>query len=149
MGTTTALYTDNAYLFGDDIGANVIAPMPFVPPGSVAPVHIGGVAFDTAATPPVFGSGSPTGTGQAAQDAAPPEHQNPPYTQQAVPKAMLWSQTIVVRNKGLGALFFSFDGVNDHGHVLAGEVREFVVRHEAGMAIKGDGATPDFEIEAW
>jgi hypothetical protein len=148
-GTATVNYDGNAFLFYDDIGANVVAPLPYVAPGSVTPVHVGGVAFDTAASPPVYGSGSPSGTGQNAKDAAPREHANAPYTSEAAPKPQIWANTIVVRNKGAGALFISFDGTNDHGRLLAGEVREFRQRYEAGIAIKGDGATPDFEIEAW
>lgn len=148
-GTSTANYDSNAFLFGDDLGANVVAPLPYVAPGSVAPVHVGGVALDTASTPPVYGSGSPVGGGQEAKDAAPRTHANAPFTQEAVPKPMLWANTIVVRNKGAGNLLISFDGTNDHGRVNANEVREFRNRYEAGIAVKGDGATPDFEIEAW
>lgn len=148
-GTATANYDSNAFLFGDDIGANTIAPTPYVAPGAVTPVHVGGVAYDTAATPPVYGSGSPTGGGQIPQDAAPREHANAPYTQEGSPKPMLWANTIVVRNKGAGNLLVSFDGTNDHARVNASEVREFRNRYEAGIAVKGDGATPDFEIEAW
>lgn len=146
----TANYADRAYLFGDDVGAVFVAPLPFIRPGSLEPVHVGGVEVDTAAVPPVYGSGSPSGGGQVAGDAAPREHENAPYTQQASPKPMWSARVIRIKNAGAGALLFSFDGDNDHGLVAANETREFRDRYEAGIAIKGvGGATPTFTIEAW
>jgi hypothetical protein len=41
---------------------------------------------------------------------------------------------------------FSFDGVNDHGFVPAGEAQVYWDRYEGGIAIKGSGT---FYVEAW
>lgn len=39
-GTTTANFSDNAFLFIDEPGANTFTPLPDVPPGSNAPVVV-------------------------------------------------------------------------------------------------------------
>lgn len=88
---------------------------------------------------------------EIAEDAAPPQHQNYPETQQASPKAQLWSGAIRVYNAGPGALEVSFDGVNVHGVVLANTDAIFRDRHESGISVRR--AVPTFaatyHIEAW
>jgi len=107
-----------------------------VKPGSSDPVHIG--------SGPI-GGGFPN-----PSDVAPDTHEDPPNTQQAVPKNMIWAQMISIYNVGAGVLEFSFDGTNVHGQVLAGERRLFRMRYEAGIALRGvAAATPVFQVEAW
>lgn len=149
-GTATANYDANAFLFADDTGAVTYDPLPFVKPGSTDSVHVGGT-FDPgtgSGDGAVVGSGSPVGGGQNINDAAPRTHDDQPNTQEAVPKPMAWSQAILIRNTGGAELFFSFDGVNDHGRLAAGESQEFKDRYEAGIALKSAVGT-DFEVEAW
>jgi hypothetical protein len=138
-GTAAAAgaFADNAYLFIDGVGANPYVPLPYVAPGSTASVATG-----TLQVP------SLPATGQDAHDAAPVTHINPPVTDQAVPRAMLWSSRIRIENTGANDLDFSFDGTNVHGVVPAGEVRDYTQRIEAGIAIKSTSGTT-FRIEAW
>lgn len=141
----TANFNANAYLFFDS-DALTSLPLPYVRPGSITPVHLGGVSYSP---PDVYGPGF-GGGGQLAQDVAPPEHANSPYTQQASPKPMLFARAIFIRNRGVGALEFSFDGVVVHGVVPDGETLEMRDRYESGIAVRGAGvATPTFELEAW
>lgn len=137
----TANFADRAYLFSQGVGANVHVPLPYVRPGSTDPVAIGDV---------VVGS-PPPGGGQSLYDVAPPQHQNPPATQQAVPTPMLWSGGgIRVTNLGSGDLEFSFDGVNVHGRLLEDVDMLYTGRIEAGIAVRGVlGTTPTFQVEAY
>lgn len=136
----TANFSDRAYLFSTGAGVNTITPLPYVRPGSTAPVSVG----DT------LSGGSPMGTGQAIQDVAPRTHENPPATQEAVVTPMVWSSSIRIVNDGAGDLEVSFDGTNVHSYIPAGREVLFLNRHEAGVAVRGvAAATPTFHIEAW
>ena len=136
-GTATALYEDTAYLFIDGIGANPYVPLPYVAPGSNTVVAVGTNLV----------GGTPWGTGQNIHDV----NLNAPAGEQAVPKAMIWAGTIRVCNDAaLGSgldLYFSFDGLNDHGKVLPQEQVIYRIRYEAGIAFRGAGAA--FRVEAW
>jgi len=116
-GVATVDYADRAYLFIDTTGANPFVPLPKIAPGSTTTVILGA---------------SPRGTGQNDLDA---------------PKPSIWSGNIRIINDGGGDLTFSFDGVNDHGKLKANESLVYRNRHEAGIAVKGDGVS--FRIEAW
>lgn len=120
--TATAAYADRAYLFADQPGANPYIPLPVVRPGEDVskPGYTG---------PHDIGS-NPAGTGQHGDD----------------PHPMIWSEEIMVINNGGTPIFFSFDGVNDHGEVPAGE-SVLMSRREAGIAIRGAGN--DFTVYAW
>lgn len=61
IGTLTASYADNAFLFLDNPEANTIVPVPFIRPGENTRVHIGGE------------SGPPYGTGQRADERYRPD----------------------------------------------------------------------------
>lgn len=52
--------------------------------------------------------------------------------------------TIII--KAAGALEYSFDGVDTHGKVAAGETLVLRQRYEGGISVKGSGA---FTITAW
>lgn len=134
--TATANFNDKAYLFFDQAGAFPYKSTPVVRPGSTASVQVGDLTV----------SGSPMGGRQVAEDAAPPEHENPPATQQAAPKPNAWCFQLLVYNVGPGALEISFDGTNVHGYIPAGQVRIYE-RHEAGIAVRGAGAV--YHVEAW
>jgi hypothetical protein len=128
-GTATANFSDNAYLFIDGAGANTITPLPYVAPGSNAPVSIGT---------------QPTGTGQDVHDA----NILASSGNQAVPKSMIWCQTIRLCNDdGANYLEYSFDGTNVHGKLLKSEQVLYRVRFEAGISVRG--TTNAFRIEAW
>ena len=127
-GTATANYSDNAYLFADQVSANPFTPLPVVTTGQPKTIVV----------PP-----TPQGTGTAAGDV----DLRQPLGQQAVPHPMLWAHTIAIFNDSGADLYFSFDGVNDAGCVKNGEQPHYRrYDHEAGIAIKGNGA---FRIEAW
>jgi hypothetical protein len=116
-GTATANFDDSAFMFLDGPGANPMSPGPFVPPGSNAPV-----------VNPL----TPTGTGT---------------TQAPVIAPMLWAGNIRVCVDAGPPLEFSFDGINVHGKVLAGEQLSYRNRYEAGICVRGAGSV--FRIEAW
>lgn len=120
--TATAAYSDRAYLFFDEPGANPYSPLPAIRPGEdvSAPDYSG-----PHTVPP-----TPAGTGQHGDD----------------PHPMIWSEQIMVINKGATPIRFSFDGTTDHGEVPA--TSSIVMsRREAGIAIKGAGN--DFVVYAW
>ena len=138
-GTATANFDANGYLFINDTGANTVNPLPYVKPGSTAPVHLGTLTA----------GGSPQGSGQNVNDAAPFEHQDPTNTQVAVPKAQAWAHSILVRNTGgSNPLEISFDGTNIHGRIPANTTVIYRTRHEAGIALRSSAGTT-FEVEAW
>ena len=59
---------------------------------------------------------------------------------------MIFSEVILVTATA-AAVEISFDGINVHGSVPSGETRQYSGRREAGIAVRGVGAT--FAIEAW
>jgi len=120
--TATAAYADRAYLFADQVGANPYTPLPVVRPG-------GDVSAPDYSGPHNLGP-PPLGTGQHGDD----------------PHPMVWSEGIQIINKGATPIFFSFDGVNAHGQVLANS-QITMWRREAGIAILGSGN--DFVVYAW
>ena len=134
-GTTTAVFDDNAFLFSQDPGANTYLPTPFVAPGGEDTI----VAVGTLQV-----GGSPMGGGQNAHDV----NTSAPPAQQAVPEAMIWSNTIRVINDGANDLEISFDGTLVQGVVQGGETLTYFTRYEAGIAVRGAMATT-FRIEAW
>lgn len=144
--TATAAFADNAWLFIDAIGANTIAPLPYVRPGSTAPVSVGNLLVP----------GSPMGGRRIPEDVAPPAHENSPATQQAAQYPQIWSGSIRICNLGaLGEdIEISFDGTNVHGYIPGGMQSAsgplYFNRFEAGISVRGVGAaTPDFTVEAW
>jgi len=140
-GATTP-FGDHAFLFIDVAGANMMVPLPYVEPGSTVEVDIGDIDI----------AGSPVGTGMRAEDAAPPEHENPPATQQQVNYHQLWANSIRIYNEGPNAIEFSFDGVNVHGYIAVGQAVTYKDRYEAGISIRRIGAAGVANIvhvEAW
>jgi len=140
-GTCTVSFGDNAWLFVEQTTANTVDPTPYLAPGDqTTKVSIGNLNR----------GGSPMGGRRIAEDAAPPQHENPPATQQASPKEQLWANSIRVVNEGVGDLELSFDGTNVHGYVAAGMEVTYRERFEAGICVRGvGGATPTFHVEAW
>jgi hypothetical protein len=64
----TANFSDRAYLFGDQAGANTIRPLPYVAPGNTDPISVGDPTADLGVG--VSGPSSlPVGTGRDARDA--------------------------------------------------------------------------------
>lgn len=59
---------------------------------------------------------------------------------------MVFSDNILV-TATTATVEISFDGINVHGSIPAGETRVYDARKEAGIAVRGTGAT--FAIEAW
>lgn len=64
----------------------------------------------------------------------------------APPKEMIWAGTIRVIAE-TADVEISFDGVNVHGIIPAGTTHTYRNRYEAGIALRGVGAT--FTVEAW
>ena len=121
--TATANYSDRAYLFHELPGANTFTPLPVVRPGQdvSAPDYPGPTHI-----PP-----HPAGTGQHGDDDP----------------AMIWSNSIYIRNNGATPIFFSFDGTNDAGQIgPSGEIT-MEDRFEAGIAVRGAGNA--FIVIAW
>lgn len=73
---------------------------------------------------------SPQGTGQNNSD----------------PPPMIWANAIRITAVG-GNVEFSFNGTDVHGIVLAGTNAIYRERAEAGISVRGAGAT--FYVEAW
>ena len=120
-GTSTAGFDDNGLLFIDGTGANPFTPLPVVKAGGGGGPHV---------IPPL-----PAGTGE---------------TRPGEVKANIWSEQIrITHTGGAGSLEFSFDGVNVHGVVEAASPVLLMSRRESGLAIRGNGGTPTFRIEAW
>jgi hypothetical protein len=143
-GTTTANWSDNAFLFIDTVGANTYIPTPVLAPGSLAVVAVGvrnsvGVAG---------AAGSPMGAGQSSLDVLPGE------TGQM--KALIWSNSIRVCNDGAGVVEFSFAAPDDgstlvHGSLKAGEQVIYRQRIEAGIALRFPSGSSGgvYRVEAW
>jgi hypothetical protein len=127
-GTTTANFSDNAWLFGD--AATVNQPLPYVAPGSLAPVVV----------PQSWGGG------QNPNDAA---------NGVAVPKRTLVGRFFRIYNDaaaGSGAIIeFSFDGTTVHGTVYENSVNEYEDRAESGLCIRTKFGTANspFRVEGW
>lgn len=121
-GTSTANFSDTAYLFADQASANTYTPLPYVAPGQNTPVQLGN---------------PPMGGGMNANDSSPT----------ASPQHMIFAHAIRIFNDGGANLEISFDGVNVHGVVKAAESLLYLSRHEAGISVRGAGVP--FRIEAW
>jgi hypothetical protein len=123
-GITTAFFADNGYLFGSY--AMVNQPLPYVAPGSLAPVVV----------PPVAGGG------QAPQDAA---------GGVALPVPNVACKIFKVYNDGAGVIEISFDGVNVHDEILAGQMHEYQDRMECGVALRfpAAGVASAFRLAGW
>lgn len=115
LGTTGGGFDANAYLFANGEGANPYTPLPVVRAGEdvSAPDYSG--PHDVGILP--------AGTGENGDDPVP----------------MIWAQNIIVVNDGTTDLEVSFDGINVHGIVAAGEERAYYDRREAGIAVQGGG----------
>jgi hypothetical protein len=61
-------------------------------------------------------------------------------------QSQAWSKGMSISAVGAN-LFVSFDGVNDHACVLSGTTVEFLDRYEAGIAVRGSGAT--YYLSIW
>jgi hypothetical protein len=135
-GTSTALFSDNAYLFASGAAGSANTYVPLPNPGTKQTVDgVTQVASSPTTVVPAI-----SGTGRV--DINPQDGSLPP-----VP--MVWSMGMRICNDGTGDLEYSFDGTNVHGRLKANEIATFNRRHEAGVAVRGNGATPAFRIEAW
>lgn len=131
-GTTTALFSDNGFIFADVANANPYTPLPYVAPGGER---------TTVAVP-----ATPWGSGKDNHDTNPDPAAGPII---APPPKMIWCRALLIRAGSGGAVEFSFDGTNVHGSVAASGERLYFDRFEAGIALRGAGGTPTFTIEAW
>lgn len=131
----------NSFIFIDGAGANPYTPLPVVRPGD--DVSRLGLLGAKVVIPP-----NPAGTGEnyLTDDPSLPIGQGH-LTEPSV-KAYIWSHSIRISNTGGNDIEFSFDGVNVHGVVPAGTVREYLSRREAGIAVRAAAPTT-FRIEAW
>lgn len=100
---------------------------PVVLSGSSVPVNIGTSR----------GSGLPMGDNRNIDVLSDEYAPTPPMNHMA---------TIKVFNDGANPMFWSFDGINDHGQVLAGQTAELLGVYEAGISVRGVGA---FRIVAY
>lgn len=126
--TTTANFSDRAYLFGNVATANPYDPLPVVPPGA----DVSSPSFAPTVVPE-----PPIGTGQNDPGDLHP---------------MIWAETICILNYGATRIFFSFDGTTVQGEVppAAGGTPGTLImrnRREAGIAVNGAGNV--FAIMAW
>lgn len=141
-GTTTANWSDNAFLFIDDPGANTFVPMPHIKPGELTVVEVGNRNVP----------GSPMGTGSNPNDILPGD------TFGHV-KALVWANSIRIFNDGVNDIEYSFAVTGDagapalpvHGVIKTTESFSFRDRYEAGIALRfpGGGGASAFRIEAW
>ena len=132
-GDTTALFSDNAILFGDYPSANV--PLPYLAPGSTATIVV----------PPVPGGGrSPYDAMGGVQ----------------VPKPHITCRMLYVYNDGPGIIEVSFDGVNVHDEIRLDDTgggpnttayHQYEDRQEGGIAlrIKPASVASHFRICGW
>lgn len=138
-GTLTVNFSDNAWLF---IDGKAFLPLPVVPPGSVAPVHVGRPADPSASPPEGLMPSAPSGGGVAS----------PNVDGSAGPPPMAWCAGIQIQIEAGAYLEYTFDGVTVHGRITGG-VTEFVRneyrdRYEAGIAVRGTNLAA-FILEAW
>lgn len=129
-GTTTAAYIDCAYIFAQVTSANTFRPTPVLNPGDTAAI----VKYGD-----LEASGTPMGAGPAFSA----------YPGDTPPVPMIFSQGMAITNTGGEDLYFSFDGVHDHGYVPANTRCEYSDRHEAGISFRAEAITTDFIFEAW
>lgn len=142
-GTTTANWSENAYLFIDVAGANTFVPMPYVRPGDNTAI----VAVGDRNTP-----GAPMGTGANPLDV-------PPGSALGQQKALVWANSLRVFNDGLNDIELSFAVTGDalvpatpvQGIVKPGKNVLYRNRYEAGIALRfpGGGGASLFRVEAW
>jgi hypothetical protein len=132
----------NSYVFIDQVGANPYTPLPVVKPGD--DVSRKGLIGGKVAIPP-----NPAGTGEnfLTDDPAKPIGQG--YLTEPSVKAYIWTENMRIENTGAAPLEISFDGVNIHGLVPAGEIREYYGRREAAIAVRGPSGNTTFVLEAW
>jgi len=125
-GTSTAGFDDNAFLWIDQAGANPYVPTPVV------------TGKDEKTVVDVAGGtneGGPRGGGQNFPDD---------------PKPSITCDHIRICHGGeAGDLEISFDGTTVHGTINASVDFVYAGRYEAGIAIRGNGGTPTYIIEAW
>jgi hypothetical protein len=117
-GTATANFSDSAWLFSQDTGAQTVVPMPNVRAGDNTTVaHVGDLTA----------GGSPMGGGTNLDPATVP---------------MIWSYGMRVVNDSTADtdLEISFDGVNIHDKLKKGEEVLYRNRIEAGISVRGAGA---------
>jgi hypothetical protein len=138
-GTTTANWSDNAFLFVDDVGANTYLPTPVIAPGSSTVVAIGDRSL----------SGSPMGAGLSASDVLPGDTVGQT-------KNLIWSNSIRIANRGSNTLEFTFGALTDgsslvQGSLIANESVIYRQRYEAGIALRfpAAGAGSAFIVECW
>jgi hypothetical protein len=120
-------FSDNAYLFAEQTGANPFSPLPGVRPGE-----------DVSA--PDYGGPHEVPEVPAGAGVQPP----------GAPPAALWSSRILIANTGSNDLEFSFDDsdTNVHGVVPGGETIVYTNRYESGIALRSTAGTT-FRVEAW
>lgn len=118
--TATTNFSDKAYMFAEQAGANPYTPLPVIQPGSNTTVDVPNTAGTGLSTPNNDGT-----TGPAAQ---------------------IWSNRIRI-SVATADLEYSFDGTNVHGKVKSGESFLYTERRESGIAVRGTGAV--YRIEAW
>jgi len=82
-------------------------------------------------------------TNTAFATAAPLEFKDPNM------ETLFTSHSIMISNDGAANLLFSFDGVNDHGRVAAGEALQQDFRRERRIWVRTDGAAIPARIWAW
>lgn len=138
-GTTTANWSDNAFLFVDDPGANPYLPTPVVQPGSSTVVAVGDRSI----------SGSPMGAGTSSVGVLPGDLLG-------TTKNLIWCNSIRVANRGASVIEFSFGALDDtstlvHGVLVANEAVVYRQRYEAGISLRfpTSGAGSAFLVEAW
>jgi hypothetical protein len=130
--TSTANFSDRAYLFGTDpttgqpTQAGNVDQLPVVPHGAEQQVV-------NLQNPPIGGSGPSQGN-------------------TVIP--MRYADSIQISNDSLVAgdtIQISFDGTNIHGEIPAGETRRYRDRQEAGIAVRTKPLSGNcaFRLEAW
>lgn len=79
--------------------------------------------------------------------AVPPTPWGGGHSTEDSPAPMIWANSFRIVNDSEGPLEYSFDGVNVHGVLAAGDTTVYRNRYEAGVAVRGLGVA--FWIEAW
>lgn len=130
-GTTTVLFSDNAYLFSQVANANTFTSLPVVPPG--------GERVNVIIPPTPWGSGPSNNNADPALNGAAGTVSTP----------MIWCHSITIQNTSASDIEISFDGVNVHGYVVANTTQTYSDRMEAGISLRGAGGVGTFKLEAW
>jgi hypothetical protein len=132
-GTATGNFSDNAFMFAEQTGANTFLPTPYVAPGGEqTQAKLGDLTV----------TGSPMGAGVGTYDVDP----DPRVKVVPPPAPQIWAHSITVTNLAVADLELSFDGTHVHGFVPASTSVTYLHRHESGIAVRGNGT---FHIEAW